>query len=270
MFHLLKLEWLKQKDYILFKILAIAYLVFLPAVLFVGKKMDLGPGAPFNPKVDFFQFPSIWGWLGYIGSWLTFFVLGFLAVLMVTNEFSNRTLRQNIIVGMSRSDFFKSKMIFMTVIAAFATVYYAICALIIGILNVNDTLYFSTVFKEVGMIPRFWLMSMGYMSFGLLIGLLVRKTGIALFIYLAYSLALETIIRWLAMFYLIKSTVMSFMPLNAIEDLAPAPTSFFINEFTKHLGFRILLTPWEAVISSSVYIGLFLYLGHKKLQKSDL
>ena len=102
MLHLLKLEWLKQKDYLLFKLLVGAYMVFLPASLFIGKKMDFSSEVPINPVRDFFQFPTIWEWLGYFGNWMVFFVLGFLSVLMVTNEYNNRTLRQNIITGLDR------------------------------------------------------------------------------------------------------------------------------------------------------------------------
>lgn len=270
MLHLLKLEWLKQKDYILFKLLAIAYLFFLPAVLFIGKKMDIGNGAPFNPKVDFFQFPTVWAWLGYIGSWMTFFVLGFLAVLMITNEYSNRTLRQNVITGLKRVEFFQSKLAFMIVMAFAATLYYAVCALVIGMLHVNDTMYFSTVFKNAVMVPRFWLMTMGYMSFGLLVGLLVKRTGIALFLYLAYAMVIETILRWVIHIFLFKNISMNFYPLNAMEDLAPLPFAEFADSLMKEQGFRMLLTPLEASIATVVYTSLFLFFSYKLLKKSDL
>lgn len=270
MVHLLKLEWLKQKDYILFKLLAGAYLLFLPMISFGGKKLDTGPNAPFNPKIDFFQFPSIWGWLGYIGSWMVFFILGFMAVLMVTNEYSNKTLRQNIIVGLKREDFFKSKVLFMAVMALAATAYYAICAIVIGLLHVNDTLYLSTVFKNADMIPRFWLMTMGYMSFGMLVGLLIKRTGIALFVYLAYSLVFEAFVLRLIHYFVFKNFTMNFYPLNAMEDLAPVPVAEFANNFLKESGIRMLLTPWEAATATIIYTSLFLYWSYKRLKTSDL
>ena len=270
MLYLLKLEWLKQKDYILFKLLAIAYVVFLPAVLFIGKKLDIGKGAPFNPVEDFFHFPKIWAWLGYIGSWMSFFVLGFMAVLMVTNEFSNRTLRQNMINGLQREEFFKSKLLFMAVAALTATLYYAFCTLVIGLLHVNDTLYFSTVFKNVDMVPRFWLMTTGYMSFGLLVGLLVKRTGIALFLFLAYSLVIESILRWVVHLYFFKNISMNFYPLNAMEDLAPLPVADLADGLLKQYGFRLLLTPWEAGIATVFYTSLFLFFSYKRLKNSDL
>ncbi len=270
MLHLLKLEWLKQKDYVLFRILTIAYIVLLPAALFVGKKMDLGDGAPFNPQTQFFHFPTVWAWLGYIGNWMVYFVLGFMSVLLVTNEHSNRTLRQNIITGLKREEFFKSKVVFMAVIALAATIYYAVCALVIGLLHADDALYLSTVFKNVDMVPRFWLMSMGYMSFGLLIGLLVKRTGIALFLYLAYSMVVESILRWVVHLYFFKNVSMNFYPLNAMEDLAPMPLADYADDLMKQQGFRMLLTPMEASVATSIYVLLFLFLSYKRLKNSDL
>ncbi len=270
MFHLLKLEWLKQKDYVLFRVLSIAYVVLLPAALFVGKKLDFGNEAPFNPQMEFFHFPKVWSWLGYIGNWMSFFVLGFMAVLMITNEYSNRTLRQNVITGLHRAEFFKSKLFFMVAVSLAATLYYALCALVIGLLHVDDTLYFSTVFKNVDMVPRFWLMSMGYMSFGLLVGLLVKRTGIALFLYLAYSMVIESILRWVVHLFFFKNVSMNFYPLNAMEDLVPLPLTEFADDLLKENGFRMLLTPIEAGIATVVYTSLFLFLSYKRLKNSDL
>lgn len=270
MLHLLKLEWLKQKDYILFKLLAIAYMVFLPAILFVGKKMDVGSDAPFNPKAQFFQFPTIWGWLGYIGNWMVFFVLGFMAVLMVTNEYSNRTLRQNVITGLKRVEFFKSKVIFMAAVALAAAIYYTLCVLVIGLLHVDDTLYFSTIFKDLDMVPRFWLMAMGYMSFGLLLGLLIKRTGIALFLYLAYAMVIEVVWRWVVHLYFFKNISVSLYPLNAMEDLAPLPVAEKFFGMIAQQGFRVILTPIEASVTTIVYTSLFLFWSYKRLQNSDL
>ena len=93
MVHLLKLEWLKQKDYILFRILILAFVFFLPAILFIGKKIPPISGEMFDPQIMLFHFPSVWEFLAYIGNWLVFFIFGFMSVLIITNEYAYRTLR---------------------------------------------------------------------------------------------------------------------------------------------------------------------------------
>lgn len=269
MFHLIQLEWEKQKPYILFKVLTSSYVLLLPAVLMIGKKIKVDAGMPFDPQKMFFEFPTVWNWLGYAGNWLIFFILGFMAVLSITNEHTSRTLRQNIITGLHRGEFFRSKLWFIVFISAAATVYYALCTLVIGSLN-TGVIYFSTVFKEWDIIPRYFLMSLGYMSFGLLVGVLVKRTGIALFVFLGYAMFLEPVLRWAVHFRFFKDKSMHFYPLNSFEDLCPIPFAKLADGFIKQNDFSLFLTPAEAAASSAVFICLFLWLSYRRLKNSDL
>jgi ABC-type transport system involved in multi-copper enzyme maturation permease subunit len=269
MLHLIVLEWKKQRDYLLFKLLVVAYVLFLPAVLLMLKAIPLEENLPFNPKTVFYRFPSVWEWLGYVGNWLVFFLFGFLAVLLVTNEHSSRTLRQNIISGLHRQEFFLSKLYFIAAVSLAATAYYCLCSLVIGFLH-TDTIYFSTIFKNWALIPRFFLMGIGYMSFGLLVGVLVKRTGIALFIFIGYCFFLEPILRWAVHLQLFHHKSMNFYPLNAFEDLCPVPFFDETEQFLKKYNFQLFLTPTEAVLASLVYIGLFLWISYRRIKRSDL
>ena len=269
MLHLLQLEWKKQKNYVLFKVLVLAYLLLLPGALMTGKKLNLPEEAPIRPQTMFFEFPTVWGWLGYNGNWLVFFVFGFLAVLMITNEYSYRTLPQKMITGMHRSSFFVSKLYFMLAICLGATLYYSLCSVVIGLAHA-DTIYFSTVFKNWDMMPRYFLMSLGYMSFGLMVAVLIRRTGIALFVYLAYTMFLEPVFRWAVHLRLWKHPSVNYYPLNSFEDLCPVPFSPQADWFLKEHNFQLWLSPTLAVILSIGYIGLFLSLSLWRLERSDL
>jgi hypothetical protein len=269
MIHLLNLEWKKQRHYILFKVLVIAYAVLLPAVLMIGKKIEVPEDAPFNPQTVFYVFPSVWGWLGYVGNWLVFFVFGFLGVLLLTSEHSYRTLRQNVISGLHRHEFFLSKLYFIGVIAFLATLYYSLCALVIGMLH-TETIYFSTIFKDWDLMPLYFLMGVGYMSFGLLVGALIKRTGIALFVFLAYSMFGEPVIRWALHLRFFAHKSMLFYPLNAMEDLCPLPFAMQAKWFMEQNKFSLFLTPAEAVTASLVYTALFFWLTYRRLQNSDL
>ncbi|MEO1258172.1 MAG: hypothetical protein AAFZ15_05220 [Bacteroidota bacterium] len=270
MLHLLKLEWLKQKDYILFRILIAAYVFFLPAILLTGKKLPMIKDEFFDPQIMLFHFPSVWQFLGYIGNWLTFLIFGFMAVLIITNEHSYRTLRQNILGGMQRKHWFWSKMLFISVISLFASLYYALCSIVIGLFHaLGDTIYLTTVFKNSGMVFRYFLMCLGYMSFGMLIGLLVKRTGIALFTFIGYAFFLEPVLRGLHL-YLFKNESMHFFPLNAIEDLCPIPIAKVAEELTDEMGFSMFLDAKMAVALAIIYILLFGWLSFRRLTRSDL
>lgn len=271
MFQLLKLEWLKQKDFILFRILILVYVVMLPSLLMIGKKLKGIEGElPFNPQLMLFHFPSVWGWLAYVGNWLVFFVLGFMAVLIITNEHSYRTLRQNIITGLHRGQWFWSKAWFILVLSLCATLYYAICAMMIGLYHLNDTWYLSTIFKEAEIVFRYFIMAAGYMSFGMLVGVLIKRTGIALFTFFGYAFFLEPVLRWVIHMRLIKGPSMNYYPLNVFEDLCPVPFSKLTESFAKENGFELFLDPGLSMALAVGYIFLFGVVSFWILRKSDL
>lgn len=268
MLYLLQLEWLKQKKHKSFLLLAGLFLFLLPSSLLIAKSIKTWP-PPINTPQTFFQFPDVFIYLGYVGNWLCFFLLGFHAVSIVTQEFGNRTLRQNIIAGLTRADVFRTKVSYIFVASFFATLYFGLVAFIFGLTH-TDALYDSVVLKNIDYLPRFFLMCLGYMSFGLLLGTWIRRTGTALFLYFSYVLFIELILRWGVHMNLFQHRSMHFYPMNAIEDLAPIPFAEFAKGFEKQMDFGFFLSPQEAMITTSVYIILFLTGTYLLIAKRDL
>ncbi len=265
--YLLKLEWLKVKNYMPFLVLSAMYIVLLPLFMAVGKSINL-PKELGGTDV-YYMFPNIWQSLAYVGNWLAYFIMGFIAVLTVTNEFSNRTLRQNIISGISRTDFFLSKTYFLIVIALMGTLYYAIVALLYGFFN-TETIYASRMMENIDMIPRYFLMCLSFMSFGLMLGVLLRRTGIALFLYFAYIMFIERIIRYLILDRIFGKTVAMFGPMSATNDLTPFPIPKMIKGMAEESNMRIFLTPTESIITASLFMVLFFYIAYYQLKTRDL
>ena len=265
---LLTLEWKKLYKLTAFRIFLAFYIVLLPAILLTGKQIpELPP--PLMTNEVLFIFPTIWQFLGYIGNWLCFFFFGFLSIIMVTTEYSNRTMRQNIISGLSRSAYFLSKLYFIMAVSLFATLYFVVCALVIGFFN-TEVIYMHKVWQYWDYIPRYFLMCLGYMSFGLFLGFLIKRTGIAIFLYLSYVMFVELILRWGVHFQLIKDRSMHFYPINALEDLTPIPINEIAEEFVSEHGFSFFLSPTEAIITTIVYATLFLLMSYRLVQKADL
>lgn len=268
MLYFLRLEWMKFRYFRVFQIMIISFMILLPSALMVGKSINSIP-PQLGSQEMFFIFPTVWKFLAYIGNWLAFFFLGFLGVLCITTEFANKTLRQNVITGLTRRDVFLSKFLFILGISAAATVYLIVCGLIIGAIH-TETIYLSKVLEENGLIFRFFLMCLGYMIFGLLIGTLFRRTGLALFSYLTIAMFAEPVFRWVVHKRFIPGTSMHFYPLNALEDLTPIPFGDLPKQFIEENGFDLFLEPTTAAITVSVYSLLFLGLIYRKLQVSDL
>jgi len=268
MLHLIRTEWLKWNKQLIFRIVSLFYIVLLPGLLLLGKRLpELPP--PIGTTEVLFIFPTIWNYQGYIGAWLCFFFLGFFSVISITMEFNNRTLRQNIINGWSRQDVFLAKFGSIGALSLLATLYYVLCVLIIGYAN-TDVVYLSKVFQEASIIPRYFLMCFSYMTFGLMIGFLVKRTVIAVFLYLIYIMILEPAIRWGVHRHLWEHKSMHFYPMNAVEDLIPAPLSPIAEEFVEQAGFSLFLSPNEAVITTLVYTSAFIFIVYSHLKRADL
>lgn len=269
--HLLKLEWLKLKNIRIFRTIVILYIVALPGLLLTVKtfNIEFDDMPPFLSSFDLlFKFPTVWEWMAYIGNWLSFFFLGFLGVIMVTNEYSYKTLRQNIITGLSRKEYFFSKVNFIIAASLAVTLYYVLWCLIFGFTH-TDTIYITTLQKNTSYIIRFFIMNMGYMSFGFLLGLLIKRTGIALLIYVTYIMVIESILRGIHL-YFFQNPSMHYFPMNALEDLAPFPIMEQANQFTEENGFGLMLEPNMAIILSVMYISLYLFASYQVLKRSDL
>ena len=265
--YLLKLEWLKVRNYMPFLVLSAMYILLLPLFMAVGKSINL-PKELGGTDV-YYMFPNIWQSLAYVGNWLAYFIMGFIAVLTVTNEFSNRTLRQNIISGISRTDFFLSKTYFLIIIALMGTLYYTIVALFYGFFN-TETIYASRMMENIDMIPRYFLMCLSFMSFGFMLGVLLRRTGIALFLYFAYIMFIERIIRYLILDRMFGKTAAMFGPMSATNDLTPFPIPKMIKGMAEESNMRIFLTPTESIITASLFMVLFFFIAYFQLKTRDL
>jgi len=120
-------------------------------------------------------------------------------------------------------------------------------------------------------IPRYFIMCMGYLSFALLLGFLLRRSGLAIFFYTCYIIFMETLLKLLLRSEVVKNDSVNFLPLNAIEDLMPNPLYKFAEYIPKSsLDFDFLLSNKEAMVSSSIYVLIFLAIAYWNFMKRDI
>ncbi len=269
MLNLLSLEIKKFRNNAVVDLFGLMFLITMPTLIFIGKEFkDVPPPLPDNSL--FFTFPGVWNYLGYAGNWLVFFFLGFIVLYTVTAEVDYKTMRQNIITGLSRKDYFISKLSVVLSLSVFATLYYAIIALAIGYFH-NEPYSFEGAFDNEMAILRFFLMCLGYTSFAMMIGFLLRRSGVAIFFYLCYVLFIELMLKWVVHFRLIQNETINYWPLNAIEDLMPFPPYAFIENIPrKDLDFPFILPHNHAMIASAIYILVFLGVTYWSFSKRDI
>jgi ABC-2 type transport system permease protein len=267
MLYLLQLEWLKLKHTRLFRVLMLLYIVLLPTLMLVGKGTKLPDELGGS---NFYMFPNIWYNLAYIGNWLVSFFFGFWAASNITTEFEYRTLRQNIMSGLSREAFFFSKVLSMLAVSLVAALYFALVGLLYGYAY-TDYVVADRIVEGIPITFRYALMCFSYMVFAFTLGVLFRRTGLSLFIYISYLLFLELVIRWVVHKQLINNSSMLYYPMNATEDLAPMPFQKIAQSFKNNdVPFEVFLTPSQATYTVTIYVILFLMLGYYLIIRKDL
>lgn len=271
MIDLLILEFKKFKNHTAIRLFGLMFLLTMPTIIFLGKQIEFSaPKEVFDLKAVY-QFPQIWDWFGYSSSWLVFFFLGFIVLTSITAEVSYKTMRQNIITGMSRADYFLAKLAFILFLSVATTLLYTILGLGIGFYHAEDGGFsLSQAFTNDHAIFKCFLMCFGYTSFALMIGLLVRRSGVATFLYVCYIFFFESLIK-ASISYKFETNLSKYLPLNTIEDLFPNPLFTKVNNMSiGTINTDLLLTNSHAIIFSIVWIFVFLSITYFSLMRRDI
>ena len=229
---LIKTEWLKIKKYRAFwwmtGIVALAYPGMNYIIYSQGYKKQLDDetmGPILRMIGNPFAFPEVWHTVAYISSWFVF-IPSIVVIMFITNEYTYKTHRQNIIDGWSRKQFMTSKMIDVAVVSLLATILYFTTAVVIGSFNSGSNN--PNMWGETKYIGLFFLQTFSQLSIAFLIAFLTRKAFIALGIFLFYFILFEPIAVALAREY--ANDIGRFMPLEITDRLIPLPRFFIRDE----------------------------------------
>jgi len=218
---LLGIEWLKIKRYRTFWVLAGLFILLLPLWNYEVENgfIRLGGGKDgINFLNSAYSFPQVWSNLGFWGSiFITF--ISILVIILTTNEYTYRTNRQNVIDGWSRMQFFHSKVLLVVVLSFLATLYLFVMGMLFGGVNSGSL---NSLFSEFEKVGYFFLLSLDYLGFALIIAILIKKSGLAIGLFLLYSMIIENILKSVINHNLDKPYG-NLLPLQASDELLPFP-----------------------------------------------
>ncbi|MDC0230869.1 hypothetical protein OAK19_02800 [Aureispira] len=268
MLHLFKLEWKKLYPNRAFKIITILYVLLLP-LLFFTVKSATKPNAPrqLNIIEPLYKFPLIWESMAYWASWLAFFLLVYLSVWIVTSEYNSKTMRQNIITGLSRKNFLIAKFLLIISLAGFATLYMSINALTIGYITGG---YGDPWGEETAAIGRFFVQTIFYMSFAFMLAIIFKKSGLTMIIFFAYVMIIERIIRYLVFLNIFENlSAGSYFPASAAWDVVPMYMVKHVPDFSNKVANIIL--PYDIAVSLTIFFSfIFLLIAAFVFLRRDL
>jgi len=274
---LLDIEFYKIKHHKLSRILFIAYFALLSSIAMIAAiKFKIGEIEVHLAEQGIFNFPFIWHFNTWVADFLTFF-LAIIVVSMVTNEFSYRTIKQNLIDGLSKWEFIASKFYFLVALSLLATIFVFVISLILGLIY-SDYTSPGIIFKEIYFLPAFFLKILGIFSFIMFLGFLFKRSAFALgffFVWMIIEGILYGILRWRLFDEKTAGDIVQFFPYTAIRNILPEPLSRLsaVKNLGKQIGEQIETfqgIPLIKFIIVSSWIVIFVILSHKLVKKRDL
>lgn len=284
MIRLLHIEWIKLWHNRWSKLLLFGYLFLLTSIALIAAiRFDIGPVKFHLADQGIFNFPYIWHFNTFIAAWMKLF-LAIIIVSMTANEYSYKTIKQNLIDGLSHADFLKTKVLMVLALALASTL---LITLMSGILGgvFSDYTTPSLVFQDISFLAAYYLKLVAFFSFCLFAGVLVKRSAFALgfiVIWQIFEGILTGLLYWKAfkndtaivsaetaeqitsffplvsMYSLIKQP---FTRLNGIQTVAKQVGETFENAYQTTAMEYLIAVFWTA---------LFIWGTHQLLKRRDL
>ena len=227
MARLIALEWLKMRKHNFFWIGMGLYILLMLLVLgnignfnFSNSQGGAESTSSSFTSMGIYDSPQIWQNLTYLAGYFKI-IPGFLLIFFITNEYSYRTVRQNIIDGLNKGEFYLSK-IFTAVLFTLVSCLIVFAAVYIIAALHNDDL--SRFFATVEYLGGYALEILFFFSFCTFSAFLFKRSAIAIIITLLYYFFAEPILA-----NVIGDPWEYFLPTQPARELVKEPFSRLTN-----------------------------------------
>ena len=269
MTRLLTLEWLKLRHYRSFWVLLILYFVVLGLVscsVMLFFNYIASQGAKFEgvdpTMIPFYDFADIWQNLTYLASFFKVF-LGFIVVISITNEYDYKTIRQNLIDGLTPWEFISTKLLVILALSLVNTLFILVIGLVMGWIY-SPVQGVAVIFTNAEFLLAYFLDVLTFLVFALLVGMLIKRTGFAIVLLAFYALFIEPIGTTILAATHPEWSFYQYFPIRAINNLIAVP-------FAKY-AFREVqdFVAIKDVVVVIMYLAGFTFLSYWLLKVRDV
>ena len=212
-----------------------------------------------NPPT-IYEFPKIWHNLAFIASYFKIF-LAIIVIVLVSNEFSFNTIRLNIVNGLSREDFFISKLLMILLLSLGSTIFIFLLSLILGFIYSPST-DINFVFSNIKYVGGYFVQVITFLIFAFFIAFWLKRSGLAIGLLILYRFIIEPVIC-----LALPSNIDNYLPMHALNNLIKMPGISFLQMFG--INFHAVV-PVSNLIVSITYALIFTYLTYLIIKKRDI
>jgi len=266
MLSLLKVEWMKVKNYRTFWILLIITIVSIPGISYMFYNILDNSFSKGKDGQSFligspFAFPEVWQTVAW-NAGMVFIIPALLIITLTTNEFTFRTHRQNIIDGWSRQQFITIKLLEILLLSLFCTLVVVLTALGFGL--IGNKLGQVSLMQHSRFVFFYFMEALSYSLIAFLIAMLIKRAGLSIGVFFIYMLIEQIIVGFGRGKF--KYQGVNYLPEEVTDRLIPVP-------YAKAL---LAKDPtWEHLIPSLLivavlYICVYCFITARRFLKSDL
>ncbi len=146
-------------------------------------------------------------------------------------------------------------------IAACTTLFLLGIGLFFGFAH-NSAPSVNAILSQIDHLSYFFVQAVAYMTLAMLCAFLIRKSGLAIIAFIAYTKVVEPIIH-----YNLDDTLDQYFPMKVLSSLTPMPGQDVLDQLTSQT--LMLSPPWAAVLTL-VYIFVFMAIAYLILKYRDL
>ncbi|PSL50051.1 ABC-2 family transporter [Chitinophaga niastensis] len=252
-------EWLKVKNYRTFWVmLLLALIIILAGNLMVADRFS-SPDFQNVSKLmgNPFSFPDIWLTMASLNSYISV-LFGPLLIILVTNEYTYRTNRQNVIDGWERKQFVYAKLFWLVALSLTALAVATLSAAVLGAIYGNKPFSLEGYSYMVYYFMQLTVM----LTIALLISVLAKRAGLAIVLFMAYNMMLDQLLSFILKRYV--GNIGGLLPLQSGDELLPFPL------IGKMLPSGNQYDTYVYVTAMFVYVAAGIFLVFRKVLKSDL
>jgi len=222
---------------------------------------NVGKNSPIAiPDFSLYSFPYVWHNLAFLAGFFKIFP-ALIVIIFITNEFSYKTVRQNVMAGMSRGEFLFSKLFFVFLYSLASAVILLFTALILGITH-TQVITSAIVFQKMYFVAAYFLELFTFSILALMIAFLVKKQGLSIGVLALYFYVIEPLVA-----YKLPDGVSYFLPVKVMGRLIDIPNSSLMKIFG--VNFREYIAVQDVVLCL-FYSLFFIAIVYWFLKKSDI
>ena len=214
----------------------------------------------FDPlRVPILYFPDIWQNITYVYTFLKIF-LAIVVIISVSNEFSYKTVRQNIIDGLSKLEFMGTKIATIVLLSLYSTLLVFVTGMLTGLIY-TPNYEFADIFTGMEFVLVYFVDVLFYLLMAFLLTLLIKRSALTIallviLIPLEYALVgnMPESIQFIG----------QYLPMHAMNNLIEIPfPKYIFQEIQDYVSMQSLFV-------AILYLLAIPWAIYTKLKKSDL